>query len=76
MPPFACDELTTCCDIAGAASLARAAFEAAEINILINLSGGLNLPEAAEIKEGLNTLRTAVVSESDTILAEVKKRLG
>jgi methenyltetrahydrofolate cyclohydrolase len=63
-------------DVACAASLARAAFEAAEINILINLSGGLDLPEKEKIKETLNTLRAAVISESGAVLTEVKKRLG
>lgn len=63
-------------DVACAASLARTAFEVAEINILINLSGGLNLPEEAKIKEDLHNLGTAVISESETILTEAKKRLG
>ncbi|MFA5393434.1 MAG: cyclodeaminase/cyclohydrolase family protein [Candidatus Ratteibacteria bacterium] len=63
-------------DVACAASLARAAFEVAEINILINLSADLNLPERSEIKEGLRALRTVVMSESDAILTETKKRLG
>ena len=63
-------------DVACAVSLARTAFEVAEINILINLSGGLNLPETVEIKEGLHALRTAVISESDQILIEVKRKLS
>ena len=63
-------------DVACAASLARAAFEVAEINILINLSGDLNLPEASEIKKGLHTLRTVVISKSDQILIEVKRKLS
>jgi len=63
-------------DVACAASLARTAFEVAEINILINLSGDLNLPEATEIKKNLHTLRTAVISESDQILIEAKRKLS
>jgi len=63
-------------DVACAVSLARAAFEVAEINILINLSGGLNLPEASKIKENLRALRTAVISESEEILIEVKRKLS
>ena len=63
-------------DVACAVSLARTAFEVAEINILINLSGGLNLPDEAKIKKDLHTLRTAVISESDQILTEVKRKLS
>ena len=63
-------------DVACAASLARAAFEVAEINILINLSGGLNLPDEAKIKESLNVLRTVVITESEQILIEAKRKLS
>ena len=63
-------------DVACAASLARAAFEVAEINILINLSGGLNLPDEAKIKKDLHALRTVIISESDQILIEVKRKLS
>jgi formiminotetrahydrofolate cyclodeaminase len=62
-------------DVACAASLARAAFEVAEINILINLSGGLNLPDEAKTKKDLNSLREEIISKSDAILTEAKKRL-
>ncbi len=62
-------------DVACAASLARAAFEMAEINILINLSGGLNLPDEAQIKKDLNSFREEIISKSDAILTEAKKRL-
>jgi formiminotetrahydrofolate cyclodeaminase len=63
-------------DVACAASLARTAFEVAEINILINLSGGLNLPEEAKIKKNLTSFRKEIISKSDAILTETKKRLG
>ncbi|MFH2068001.1 MAG: cyclodeaminase/cyclohydrolase family protein [Candidatus Omnitrophota bacterium] len=63
-------------DVACAVSLARAAFEVAEINILINLSGGLNLPDEAKIKKALNSFREEIISKSDAILTEAKKRLG
>ncbi|MCX5642828.1 MAG: cyclodeaminase/cyclohydrolase family protein [Candidatus Omnitrophica bacterium] len=63
-------------DVACAVSLARSAFEMAEINILINLSGGLNLPEASKINESLRALRRAVISESEEILIEVKRKLS
>jgi len=62
-------------DIACAASLARTAFEVAEINILINLYGGLNLPDEAKIKKDLNSFREEIISKSDAILTETKKRL-
>ena len=62
-------------DVACAVSLARAAFEAAEINILINLSNDLNLPEAAKIKKDLDSFREEIISRSDAILTEAKKRL-
>lgn len=63
-------------DVSCAASLARAAFEVAEINILINLSGGLNLPDETKIKSDLESLREEIISKSDAILTESKKRLG
>jgi len=62
-------------DVACAVSLARAAFEVAEINILINLSGGLNLPDEAKIKRDLDSLRKEIVSESEQILIAVKRKL-
>lgn len=62
-------------DVACAASLARTAFEVAEINILINLSGGLNLPDEAKIKKDLNSFREEIISKSNAILTEAKKRL-
>ncbi|MBU2495375.1 MAG: cyclodeaminase/cyclohydrolase family protein [Candidatus Omnitrophota bacterium] len=62
-------------DVACAVSLARTAFEVAEINILINLSDGLNLPDEAKIKKDLNSFREEIISKSNAILTEAKKRL-
>jgi len=63
-------------DVACAAALARSAYESAEMNILINFSGQPGLEEEPGIKEDLNGIREAVVSESGRILSETKSRLS
>jgi len=63
-------------DVACAASLLRAAFESAEINVLINLSGQPDLPEADETRKTLQIMRESVLTEAERILAEVKQKLS
>jgi len=63
-------------DVACATSLLKAAFESAEINVLINLSGQPDLPEAAETKSILKATREAAMAEAEYILSEIRRKLS
>lgn len=62
-------------DVACAASFARAAFEAAEVNILINLSSQPPDTETSRLRKTLEELAARVNTTSNLILAETRKRL-
>ncbi len=63
-------------DVACAVGFARAAFDAAQVNVLINLSGEVPLPEKEELKKGLEVKKRSIGRQAENLWNECRERLG